>query len=96
MFLFGSFTNWTPIRMKLVGGVWIADNVSMAAGIQQFKFANTNNFTGTDWGNAQGLTGTATVTTGGKPNIQVPVPEDGFYKFTFNDLTLEYVIQMEP
>jgi hypothetical protein len=96
MFLFGTFTSWTPIRMHLQEGLWVADNVSMPAGTQQLKFANTNNFSGTDWGDAQGLTGTATVTTGGKPNIQVPVPFDGFYRFIFNDVTLEYVIQEEP
>jgi hypothetical protein len=45
MFLFGTFTTWTPIRMKLQGAVWVADNVSIPAGSEQLKFANTNNFT---------------------------------------------------
>ena len=96
MFVFGTFTNWTPIRMKLVGGVWVADNVSISAGPQQLKFANTNNFSGSDWGDAQGLTGTAMVTTGGKPNIQFSAPVNGAYKITFNDITLQYAIQEEP
>jgi hypothetical protein len=39
MFLFGTFTNWTSIRMQVVGGVWVADNVSIPAGSQQLKFA---------------------------------------------------------
>jgi hypothetical protein len=95
MFLFGTFTNWTPIRMRLAGDTWIADRIWIGAGTREFKFANTNNFSGADWGNGQGLTATAMVTTGGGPNSQVPVPENGFYKVSFNDVTLEYVWDME-
>jgi hypothetical protein len=95
MFLFGTFTNWTPHRMRLVGDTWIADKVWVPAGTQQYKFANTNNFSGADWGNAQGLAGTAAVTTGGAPNGQLPAPENGFYKVSFNDVTLQFVWEME-
>jgi hypothetical protein len=95
MFLFGNFTNWTPVRMHLEGDNWVAHNVSVPAGTQQYKFANTNNFTGIDWGNAQGLGGTATVTTGGGPNGQVTVPENGFYTVSFNDVTLQLDWQLE-
>jgi hypothetical protein len=94
MFLFGTFTHWTPVRMRLEGDQWIADKLWLAAGTQQFKFANTNNFTGTDWGNGQGLAATDTVTTGGGPNSQVPVPQNGFYKVSFNDVTLQYFWEM--
>ena len=96
MFLFGTFTNWTPIRMQLVGGVWVADNVDIPAGNQALKFANTNNFTGTDWGNGQGLSGTETVTTGGGPDTQFSVAENGFYKVSFDDVALQYDIELEP
>jgi hypothetical protein len=96
MFLFGTFTNWTPIRMQLVGGVWVADNVTIPAGNQGLKFANTNNFTGTDWGNGQGLSGTQTVTTGGRPDTQFSVAWNGFYKVAFDDVTLQYYIELEP
>jgi hypothetical protein len=96
MFLFGSFTSWTPIRMHLINGVWVVDNVSLPAGTSQFKFANTNNFSGTDWGNGQGLAATAMDTTGGKPNSEVTVPTAAFYKLTFNDLTLQYIWELEP
>jgi hypothetical protein len=96
MFLFGTFTNWTPIRMQFVGGVWVADNVTIPAGDQGLKFANTNNFTGTDWGNGQGLSGTETVTTGGGPDTQFNVAESGFYKVSFDDVTLQFDIQLEP
>jgi hypothetical protein len=95
MFLFGSFTSWTPIRMKLEGGNWVADNVSLPAGHNEFKFANTNNFSGTDWGNGQGLSTTAMDTAGGKPNSVLDAPEAGFYKVSFDDVTLQYVWQQE-
>ena len=93
MFLFGTFTNWTPIHMRLQGDEWIAEKVSVPGGTQELKFANTNNFSNTDWGNAQGLAGTATVTTGGGPNISFTPAHAGFYRFVFNDVTLQYRIE---
>jgi hypothetical protein len=96
MFLFGTFTDWTPIRMKLQGGVWVADNVSIPAGSEQLKFANTNNFSGVDWGNGQGLSGTVSDTTGGGPDTQFSVAQSGFYKVSFNDVTLTYDVVLEP
>jgi hypothetical protein len=95
MFLFGTFTNWTPIRMRLQQGVWVADRVPIPAGTQQLKFANTNDFSGDDWGDAQGLSGTASLSTGGKPNIVFSAPQGGVYKVSFNDLTRQYEVQME-
>jgi hypothetical protein len=96
MFLFGTFTSWTPVRMKLVGDTWVADNVALPAGTSEFKFANTNNFSGTDWGNGQGLAANAMDTTGGKPNSQVTPAETGFYRLTFNDVTLQYFWEVDP
>jgi hypothetical protein len=96
MFLFGTFTNWTPIRMSLQGGVWVADNVSIPAGSEQLKFANTNSFTGVDWGDGQGLSGTEKDTTGGGPDTQFSVAQNGFYKVSFNDVTLTYDVALEP
>jgi len=95
MFLFGAFTNWTPIRMKLQGDQWVADRIWVPAGAQDYKFADTNNFTGADWGNSQGLTGNVTVTTGGGPNAQLPAPQNGLYKVSFNDVTLQYVWDLD-
>jgi hypothetical protein len=95
MFLFGTFTNWTPWRMKLVNGTWVGDKVWVPAGMQQYKFADTNNFTGADWGNGQGLSGTSTVTTGGGPNSQFTAPESGYYKVIFDDVALQFNWQLE-
>jgi hypothetical protein len=95
MFLFGTFTNWTPIRMQLQGGEWVADNVAIPAGTQGLKFANTNNFTGTDWGAGQGLSGTEQNTTGGGPDTQLSLAQNAFYRVSFNDVTLVYDVQLE-
>ena len=97
MFLFGTFTSWTPIRMKLVGDNWVAERISLPAGTSEFKFANTNNFSGRDWGNGEGIAALAMDTTGGKPNSQIMPPHVGFYRVTFNDVTLQYVWEeMDP
>ncbi len=96
MFLFGTFTNWTPIRMQLQGGEWIADNVEIPAGTQGLKFANTNNFTGIDWGAGQGLSGTEQNTTGGGPDTQLSLAQNAYYRVSFNDVTLAYDVQPEP
>jgi hypothetical protein len=95
MFLFGTFTSWTPIRMQLMGDQWVARRIWVGAGAQQYKFANTNNFTGSDWGNGAGLTGTAAVTTGGGANSQLNAPQNGFYTVSFNDVTRQYLWQQE-
>jgi hypothetical protein len=81
--------------MKLVGDNWIADKVWVPAGIHQYKFADTNNFSDADWGNGQGLSGNASVTTGGGPNSQLTPPQSGYYKVSFNDVTLQFNWQLE-
>jgi hypothetical protein len=95
MFLFGTFTSWTPLRMHLVGDQWVAHRIWIGAGAQQYKFANTNDFSGTDWGSGTGLTGTATVTTGGGANGQLNAPQNGFYSVSFDDVTRQYLWQEE-
>lgn len=90
MWLAGTFTEWTAVAMQFHGEQWVAEEVPIPAGEHELKFANTTDFTGEDWGNAVGLSGVALSTTGGGPNIGISVPEDGFYRVTFNDLTLEY------
>lgn len=94
MYVAGTFTNWQPsIAMRLVEDWWIAEEVQIPAGLHEFKFLNTEDFTGKDWGNAQGFAGTAAETTGGGVNVTIDVPADAFYRFRFNDLTLEYSLE---
>jgi hypothetical protein len=94
MYIGGTFTNWgANIQMQLEGDKWIAESVHIPPGNQEFKFANTRDWSGDDWGDAQGFSGVAKRTTGGGPNIRISVPQGGFYRVMFNDLTLEYSLQ---
>jgi hypothetical protein len=94
MYIGGTFTNWAPkIAMQLKGDTWIAEAVRIPPGNHEFKFANSNDWSKDDWGDAQGFSGVAKRTTGGGPNIRISVPEGGFYRVMFNDLTLEYSLQ---
>ncbi|WP_166426927.1 T9SS type A sorting domain-containing protein [Flavobacterium psychrotolerans] len=92
MYAAGTFSNWGLAPMTLVNGVWELQNVALAAGTYELKFANTNNFTGIDWGNNVGLVGTAQVTTGGSANISFTIPSAGTYSITFNDINLDYAL----
>lgn len=95
MYIGGTFTNWaSKIQMQLVGEVWVAEEVPIPVGNQQFKFANSEDWSKEDWGGAEGLNGTVMRTTGGGPNIRISVPSSGFYRVTFNDLTLEYSLTL--
>jgi len=94
MYIGASFTNWSlSTEMQLKGGSWVAQAVQIPAGSHEIKFANSDDFSKQDWGNAQGLSGVASLTTGGGANIQFTVPEAGFYRVKFNDLTLQYSLE---
>ncbi|WP_024462122.1 RICIN domain-containing protein [Marinimicrobium sp. LS-A18] len=95
MYIGASFNSWTPESepMELSNGVWIASEVQVPAGSHQLKFANTSDWSGEDWGGAEGLVGTAVETTGGAPNISFSVPTTGSYTITFDDVTATYSIE---
>jgi hypothetical protein len=93
MYVVGTFTGWSPnIPMTLAGDVWVAQDVEITAGYHEMKFANTNDWSGDDWGNATGLSGHAELATGGGPNISFVMPETGSYEIRFNDFSLAYQI----
>lgn len=94
MFVGATFNNWTlsSTPMTLEGEVWKAKDVAIPAGDHELKFANTDNWSGDDWGNANGLVGVASLTTGGDPNISFTTDEDGVFVISFNDVTYEYRI----
>ena len=91
MYVLGSPNGWggTDLQMTLVddytwevAGVWLTSS-------DEFKFANTSNFSGSDWGDS-GCDGVAD--DGGNINCGYA---DGYYRITFNDETLEYsVVQL--
>ena len=88
----GTFNSWSTTQMALSAGVYQVSNVSISAGSQALKFANTNNWTGADWGNATGLSGTASLSTGGLPNLSFTTFSSGLYTISFNRSSLAYSI----
>ncbi|MBL1213586.1 MAG: T9SS type A sorting domain-containing protein [Ignavibacteriae bacterium] len=93
MYIGGTFTGWSlNIPMQLDGENWFAEDVQILGGGHEMKFANTNDWSGDDWGNSTGLTGTAQITTGGAPNISFTIPQTGTYDIYFNDISLAYSI----
>lgn len=96
MFVGGSYNNWSMQNMTFENNVWKLSQVVLNEGSYELKFANTNNFSGQDWGNANGSTGIAYETTGGGNNVNFTVATSGTYDITFNDITLEYSIAFNP
>jgi Alpha galactosidase C-terminal beta sandwich domain len=95
MYIGATFTDWAPnIEMQLEGETWVAEEVQIPAGEHEFKFANSQDFSKEDWGDAQGFSGTVKETTGGLPNVQISVPDTAVYRFEFNDITLEYSLEL--
>jgi hypothetical protein len=95
MFIGGTFNGWnlSTLPMTYTGSNnWTTNPITLTAGAQQLKFANTSNWTGSDWGNTSGLSGTASLSTGGLPNISFTIQETGNYIISFNDFTLAYSI----
>lgn len=96
MFIAGTFTGWSlNIEMNLANDIWVAEDVQISAGDHELKFANTTNWSGEDWGNATGLSGTAKLATGGDPNISFTIEESGTFNIYFDDISLEYSIGNE-
>jgi hypothetical protein len=52
-------------------------------------------WSGNDWGNATGMSGTAILTTGGGPNFNFTPQTNGLYSINFNPGTLAYSIQLQ-
>lgn len=94
MYVGGTFNDWTLgiTPMALENGVWKATGVQINAGDHQLKFANSDNWSGADWGNATGLSGIANLTTGGGPNVSFSIALNGTYTITFDEQSLAYAI----
>lgn len=91
----GSFVDWdlSAHMMTYKGNhMWEVSGVSLEAGENSLKFANSADWSGIDWGNNDGLSGTAQITTGGGSNINFILNESGNFSITFNEKTLEYSI----
>jgi hypothetical protein len=88
----GTYNDWNLKTMNYSQGWWRKDSVVMTSGVQEMKFANTNNWSGTDWGDATGLSGFAIETTGGGPNISFTIFNGGFFDISFNDTSHQYFV----
>ena len=94
IFIGATFNNWSPSSLPMLwsAGKWIARDVDMKAGAQQMKFANSKDWTGSDWGNASGWSGTVSPTTGGGNNITFSIVKPGKYTIIFDEKSLQYTI----
>jgi hypothetical protein len=88
MFILASFNGWggTDNQMNLIDdNLWQDTDVNMVDG-DEFKFANTSNFSGLDWGDG-GCDGSAE-----EFGSNIACGFDGSFTVQFNDATLEYVV----
>ncbi|MDF3012538.1 MAG: Dextranase [Cellvibrio sp.] len=88
----GTFNSWSLKPMTCSNGKF-SFSQAFSAGNYQLKFANTGNWTGKDWGDATGLTGTVTESTGGKPNLAFTITQAKTYLITIDPVTFAYSIQ---
>lgn len=90
-----SWKAWSPSQLPMN---WNAQDsvyeltTDIPAGEQQLKFTNTDNWSGDDWGNATGLSGTASLTTGGGDNVSFTVTTAGNYLIRFDPYNFTYAI----
>ena len=103
-FIAGTFTNWfngdEDMRLMLKDpaedGTLTSDRLYFEAGTYEMKFANTDNWSNTDWGAAEGnnsLTGTAIKGPDSNcKNIKFTIETSGNYYITFNPQTLQYAV----
>lgn len=81
-------------------GTLVANNTwEMVSGLElvagttyEYKFANTNDWSGVDWGGGEGASGTVVDASGGGANCTFTPEENGKYVFTFNDSDLSFTI----
>jgi len=92
MWIAGTFNGWSLKSMTYSSGKF-SFSQALSAGNHQLKFANTGGWTGKDWGNTTGLTGTVTESTGGKPNLAFTVAQSKTYTITIDPVTFAYSIQ---
>ncbi|MGO4773139.1 TIM-barrel domain-containing protein [Flavobacterium sp. W22_SRS_FK3] len=97
MFLKGSF-NANIIPMINIGEKkWKFDSQNLKAGqTYTLKFIQSKNADGLEWGGATGISGKAIQTNDSNNTISFTINADGNYSITFDESTLNYVIQKTP
>ncbi|GEM_PF-1896091 len=90
--------SWESFTLSQIPLNWDSSNneysaqVNLTTGNHALKFADTIDWSGDDWGNATGTSGTASLTTGGGNNIDFSIPVAGLYEIVFSPATLTYAI----
>ena len=89
MYLKGSMlNNWSGSQQMIQytenGDIVWKCTISLANGTYQFKFADTANWTGSDWGKGLELSGGITVASGNDGNLQFYASSSKQYTFIFN------------
>ncbi len=89
-----SWEGWSPgnLPMEWDGDSEFVVTVTLDAGDHAFKFTDTEDWSGDDWADSTGLTGTAKLTTGGGPNIDFTLETGGAYEIRFDPYSLDYAI----
>ncbi|HMP73139.1 MAG TPA: alpha-amylase family glycosyl hydrolase [Kiritimatiellia bacterium] len=101
MALAGTLNGWntTPNMTLDSENHWVFETDLAQPGSLAFKFVTSNNWNIANWGDAKThpvnspATGTATLS---GPDITLPGPFDGRYRFTFNDRTRAYTVTLLP
>lgn len=97
MFIKGSFNqNATPM-INIGEKKWKFDSLNLKAGqTYTFKFIQSKNTDGLEWGGATGISGKAVQTNDSNNTISFTINAAGNYSITFDETTLNYVIQKTP
>lgn len=99
MSLTGDFVGWNPTvnNMTLVSNnTWRIDVFRRGESSDQAKFAANGSYD-VNWGTGTPVTAPTTntiSTTGNGPDINITYPYDGFYRFTFNDSSGQFTIDL--
>ncbi|MDD7885384.1 TIM-barrel domain-containing protein [Flavivirga sp. 57AJ16] len=97
MFIKGSFNADAAPMINVGVKKWKLDSLNLTGGqTYTFKFIQSKDLPGLEWGDAAGLTGTAIETTDGHATISFKVPTTDNYSITFDQVTLKYTIQKTP
>ncbi|WP_258105674.1 T9SS type A sorting domain-containing protein [Marinoscillum sp. MHG1-6] len=94
MYMSGSFTLWNPREMTFDGTEWVLEDVGLGIGNYELRFTNSTLQGADRWGNASGKTGTATLMSSEDPNVTFTTTAQGKYTIAFNDITLDYRIEI--
>ncbi|MCD7972742.1 MAG: SusF/SusE family outer membrane protein [Candidatus Azobacteroides sp.] len=96
MYIRGTFNDWAAGEMFLIAdNQWQSDFVPLETGDYTMKFANTDDWSGLDWGVGNGLSGTVTQLAGSAGNLNFTITKGGRYVFFLNDKSWEYSIVHE-